>query len=515
MAKSIVKKTVVAVLILSLVLTTGLLSIKPQAVDISDNISVALWNKTGGANELTYAAVQFPSGVLPNGLNYGILDNNSYKYIGDYIEFCGCSVNSINATTDTSGYSFSTFPSTADVKYRLPIILFQNGNTIEIKVHNTYLSGIAGAPTITVKSGLTFNSSGEYSVEKDVTFKYENNKWSSSVAPAEVDITDKLAVNGWVDVGNASELKYAGLTFPSNALPNTIQYGILDNDAYKFIADYITLNGITVNSINANTDTSGYVFSTFPSTADAKYRLPVILFQNGNTIEIKIHKKYVETLGKKITVGVLSGLNISNGNKIYKVTENVNFVLENGVWSKDIPPVDMDKKVSITGFDVTGDAGELKYTRVVFEDGILPKTIGYSVIEKSNYAYIADYIAINGKTVSEINANTDVSEYNFNTFPSSVSADYALPIIVYQNGNALEVKIHRNYINSIIETGKVSGNADITVSLIKGFKLFSGGKTYMLQNNIDYKAYEYIAPDDISGKVSIDGFLKTGDENEL
>ncbi|MCQ2450316.1 MAG: hypothetical protein MJ132_09070, partial [Clostridia bacterium] len=272
MKRNFLKKTIVFLVVLGIMISSVWFIAAETETDISSSLSVSLWNATGNANELTYASLRFPSGALNRSIAYGILDNAAYQYIGDFIEFCGKPVNQINAETDTSGYTFSTFPSTADAKYRLPIILFQNGNTIEIKVHNTYLATVSDEIGITVKAGLSFTNDGRtYGIKRDVSFRYFDGSWTSGVEPTVQDISDRVAVSQWNTTGSANELTYAILSFPSDSLPAGINYGILDNVTYQYIGDYILFCGKPVNQINAETDTSGYTFSTFPSTADAKY----------------------------------------------------------------------------------------------------------------------------------------------------------------------------------------------------------------------------------------------------
>ncbi len=514
--KFIIKACALAVSIM-LLCSVIFYAVAETTVDIASDIGISLWNATGNANELTYACLQFPSGSMPNTIQYGILDNNSYKYIGDYIYFCGKSVNTINSTTDTSSYTFSTFPSSAAPQYRLPIILFQNGNNIEIKVHNKYLQSLSANPIdITVKSGLSLINGGKtYSVNSDVSFKYNNGSWESNIKPQENDITDDISLNGWFTTGGASELKYTSLVFPIGVLPSGIDYGIIDREQYKYIGDYITLNGITVNDINSSTDTSSYTFSTFPSSAAPQYRLPIILFQNGNSIEIKIHSKYLMAIGTKLNISVLKGLSIKNGNKSNTVSETVSFELKDSAWERPAEIVDLKEKVSIDGFNVTGSASELKYTIISFESGILPQSIGYGIIDNDIYKYMGDYIAVNGKTVNEINSNTSVSGYNFATFPSNADDKYKLPVIIYQNGNSLEVKIHKKYIDSLIDPVKDTNDAHIEISLLKDFSILSGKKNYLLQEDMEYEAYRYEEPTDIYSGTSINGFYKTGDKGEL
>jgi signal transduction histidine kinase len=69
-----------------------------------------------------------------------------------------------------------------------------------------------------------------------------------------------------------------------------------------YLQEYILLNGKTLKEINAETDTSSYVFSTFPSTAAAIYQIPVIVLANNGALELKVHNDYVASLGENLDI---------------------------------------------------------------------------------------------------------------------------------------------------------------------------------------------------------------------
>ena len=96
--------------------------------------------------------------------------------------------------------------------------------------------------------------------------------------------------------------------------------------------EYILFNGKTIQEINAKTDVSGYKFSTFPSNADDKYKLPIIVFENNNAIELKFHNDYLKTAGDSLEITVKKGLSIVNGQKEYVVSKDVCYALTGNVW---------------------------------------------------------------------------------------------------------------------------------------------------------------------------------------
>ena len=132
----------------------------------------------------------------------------------------------------------------------------------------------------------------------------------------EVDITESITVEGWNATGDAAELTYTRVCFEKGALPDEIEYGILDKTDWLYLQEYILFNGKTLKEINAETDTSSYQFFTFPSTASDFYKLPIIIFENNNAIELKFHNEYLNTLSGDLEITVKAGLEITNGNTI-------------------------------------------------------------------------------------------------------------------------------------------------------------------------------------------------------
>lgn len=439
--------------------------------DITENVTINGWDKTGSAGELTYTRINFGEGVLPSDLGYHILDSDigtQYHYMKDYITVNGKTVGEINAETDVSNYVFSSFPSTAADKYKLPIILFGNGNNLEVKIHNDYVATLGETVEIGVKAGFYVDgASVRYTVSKDVAVLVKG--------VLETDITANVTIDGWDLTGDAKELTYTRIKFGAGVLPETIDYGIMDSSAYKYLQEYITINGRTVADINTNTDVSSYVFSTFPSTAADVYKVPVMIFENGGTLEIKVHNTYLATLGESaaIVVGVKSGAYIENGSTTYKVTQDVTKTVREEVIISDIT-----ENVTIGGWKLAGDLSELTRTIVNFGEGVLPAGIDYGMMDNAKYGYMLDYFTINGKTIREINATTDVSSYVFHTFPSTAADKYKLPVIVFVDGDDVEIKIHNDYLASI------GGNIDVIVGVKAGLSIVNGNTTYTISQDV-------------------------------
>ncbi len=436
-------------------------------VDITENVSAAEWITQ---NELRVTYLSLGEGVIPS-IGYGIIDNNAYTYVQEYVAVNGRTIKEINTdeTLGASGWTYTVFPSTAAVKYKLPIIVYVNNGKMEIKIHSNYVETLGDRVEITAKTGLYFENGGtRYEVAEDKTFTV-----LQKVTIVEEDITENVAIEGWDTTGNSAELTYTRLSFGNGVLPNGISYGILDNPTYTYMQEYIALNGKTVKQINEETDTSNYVFSTFPSTADVKYKLPIIIYVNGNVVEIKVHNEFIKTLEGDLVITVKSGLSILNGNKKYLVTQDVSHTLSVAIEEKEIA-----ETLSLDGWAATGDAEELTYARLSLGEGVLPNGIYYDILDKPAYMYLQEYILINGKTVKQINEETDVSDYAFSTFPSTADEKYKLPIIVFENAGVIELKIHNAYVETLGDT--------IEITVKEGLYVLNGNVRYTLGKDVNY-----------------------------
>ncbi len=470
--------------------------------DVTKDVSLVSWNDQA---ELKYTNLYLGENVLPS-FAYGAIDQEAYQYVQDYIVINGKTVREINESTDTSSYTFTIFPSTADAKYRVPVMLLQDGQYLTIKVHSTYLETVQSPITITIKNGLSFENGGQEAVVKsDVVFTLKDGNWEKKgeeIVP--VDITKQIKIDGWNVTGDASELMYTIVEFGKDVLPEGLAYGVMDNENYLYIQDYITINGKTVREINANTDVSKYVFSTFPSSVADQYKVPVIVLATENHFDVKVHKDYVETLGNaNIVVGIKKGLSITNKSGVSEVAADVEKVL---VEKKTI--VDITKKIQISEWLTVGDAGELQCTFIKFGKDVLPQDLAYGVMDNANYMYIQDYITINGKTVREINASTDVSKYVFSTFPSSVADQYKVPVIVLASGDQFDVKVHKDYVKAL-------GNVDIIIEVKKGLSIANKKRISEVTANVNQKLVEKKSIVDITKKVNISEWVNTGTAGEL
>ncbi len=350
----IIKKIlgVVAALVLSVcALSVPTKSAKAEATqDVTKNVTVSDWVSQ---SEWRITYLSLGAGVIPNAIEYGIIDNPSYAYVQDYIAVNGRAVSEINADQSLGAlhWTYTIFPSTADMRFQVPVIMFVNNNMVEIKIHSQYVEMLGDSVEVTVKSGLYFDNGGiRYEVQEDKSFTV----WEKVVITEE-DITDKISLQGWDPAGSALELTYTRLTFGTDILPSGIDYGVLDKTEYMYLQEYILLNGKTLKEINTQTDTSSYVFSTFPSTAAAIYQIPVIVLANNGALELKVHNDYVASLGENLDITVKAGLYLLNGDKKYIVSEDIEYTYMEGTW------MDKNKTYAITYFVNGEQYGETTY----------------------------------------------------------------------------------------------------------------------------------------------------------
>ena len=299
------------------------------------------------------------------------------------------------------------------------------------------------------------------------------------------DLTESVSLSNWKISGNKNELHIAQLSFDGGLLS---EFNI-DGDAiaeykYGYLMDYITFNGVTVREISEETDLDGYVFSTFPSNSNPKYKLPILLFQNANDkncLDIMVHNKYFENVQGQIEITVLEGFYLEKDGTRYEVNEDVVYYLAEDIWLRD---TEISEKIMVSGWSAVGQDGERMETTVgLGKDALKGMDVGYGATENGAYGYLAEYITVNGKTVADINYETDVSDYSF---PENTSDEYRLPILVKQVGDTFKVKIHNRYVQSL------GMNAEVTVGVKAGLRLENPfvGRAYTLGSDFSVCVYQ-------------------------
>jgi len=134
-------------------------------------------------------------------------------------------------------------------------------------------------------------------------------------------------------------------------------------------------------------------------------------------------------------------------------------------------------------------------------------TTSYSVTDGSNRA-VQDYITFNGRTMRDINTNTDTSDWSFDMFPSSMGGIYAVPVVclVSANTNYLDLRIHTNLLKEI------EGDC-FNIGIKNGLTFIEGEKTYIYTGND--VTYYYMGTDWTAEKKAVTELSTRGDKTPL
>lgn len=263
--------------------------------------------------------------------------NKDYSNALDYIYFNGRSIAEINAESDDA-YG-STFGAIVDNGDCAPIAVLYNelndtSSYLQIWVPTGYPNMEATADenhkSIEIKSGFSITQDSiTYTVTEDVEWVNVNGSWVNAnqiFAASEVTI-DNVRVDGV-----AKELYKVDIT--SDVWNITCNYyDFMYGGQYEEYRKFIFINGVSIFDINANTNDSSYVYSTFPMTGadDATFAHPVLIEthaqNNGDPHKITLwmHKDYINSLNGEIVVTLGAGYSAFTNGKYLE--ENVDFAL--------------------------------------------------------------------------------------------------------------------------------------------------------------------------------------------
>ena len=393
----------------------------------------------------------------------------------DYITINGKTIGQIKAENPDYDYSTSAHGNIKNGGVYAPIFTHMSKGDIGRGVTENYIQIFIPTdlidPSTVTEIGLDekiFNLNGtvKYGLTEDITFMKKNGAW---VDTRNMVSSENTTISEAYEGGNANELYKVDITSPKwtfTCNEYDLMYG-----GYAAQRQNVFINGVSVYDINANTDDSGYTYSTFPMTGadDATFAHPVIFqtIKGGNTMTLWIHKDYMETLNENITVTVgenftyggvsmleeVSKVVLERAATLYTVTvdgvpqtvtagecavapttptkaedENYTYTFDN--WYIVDTDTVFDFSMAINqDYDVESRfTAHAKVTEVAvsFTSAVLDKeyhaTYGYSVrinteglqwatshnwVAAEEWASIADYTLINGKTVTEINAGID------------------------------------------------------------------------------------------------------------
>lgn len=120
----------------------------------------------------------------------------------------------------------------------------------------------------------------------------------------------------------------------------------------------------------------------------------------------------------------------------------------------------------VANWDTTSNSDfavfDVSFSRDAFMNDSMA-SIGYRINDGSDYkhinedfSYLQDYIVFNDETMRSINENTDVSDYEFVTFPSSAGKPYNVPVMIYAGSRStFQIRVHKDWLNDkgLIESG--------------------------------------------------------------
>lgn len=221
-----------------------------------------------------------------------------------------------------------------------------------------------------------------------------------------------------------------------------------------------------------------------------------------------------------------------NGNAdgvIYEVKETVTFKKsENGAWAMVLPETDISATFGVNAGNNNSDSTIITLSTAA--DISAPTGSGKWLMD--NMTELQNYLTLNGKSVKQINDETDDSAYVYTEFPGTLGGVYAVPVRVMfvQNGNNAEFKfyIHNDYYKTLSEsltigikagfarsntaaTANMAVKTDVAINIVKAdatvnfFNALNGGSA-----NGYYHAYVYtnFFKGNLLGYAMIDGGYK-------
>ena len=206
---------------------------------------------------------------------------------------------------------------------------------------------------------------------------------------------------------------------------------------------------------------------------------PILVQVDGNLIKLKIMCEYVAAGSFSLTFKTGFVWNNADGETL-KVTNDVKYVYEDGNFVKE---TERDTVI-------IDDVFSVRATTVDAVDSVI-YTIDSSVefFTDNNwlmdhYTDLQNYIAVNGKTVSEINAETDDSDYSYTEFPGTNGGVFAVPVRVHfgaENGKTrLNVYIHKDYL---------AVNPLSSIGVKAGFATKDATRIYTVDKDVIFYAY--------------------------
>ena len=412
----------------------------------------------------------------------------------------GASVHEINTTVDDSAYVYSTAPSSNNdgtfeyngVTYDLfknPVVLYGSGDTLKLFIHKDYIESLgAGVEVVvTINVGFAYLDKvvGEEVSAVVMTVGGGDAPVEPPVETETTDITSELTFinQGEYYTGTATYL----IRTTNNYWTKVPQGGCLNEYDFELPGagqeqmHYIYFNGTSLAEINANDD--GSYGSAQENIANGGRYAPIMVFMGTDGGDYSYIQLYIPNAYPSGTaaenhksIKIAKGFSVTENDVTYVVTEDVEWINENGTWTKVGNDIGSDVDVTINSATVDGEASELYKVEIV-------SSLWNSTRDPFDYNYAAfvsfrQLIFINGKSVHEINTTVDDSAYVYGSSPSKdhdnkfqfEGNEYDIfknPIVIYAKGNTITLWIHKDYVASLGE------NVSLIVELKSGFN-FAG-----------------------------------------
>ena len=387
--------------------------------------------------------------------------NASSDYVFQNILLNGKSLYELNKTTDTTGWAWDVFPSTAGAQYEKPVLGYikDTNGRIQLRIHKNLSNALLaedGYVKLTVKKGFMLNG---YIVGADTTFELMS-----------VQTAGPITIDTWNPYPGASQLYYAYLHFDGFCVQDDYS-GDSNSDA---TLQHIKINGRSISEINANTDVSGWTWEIFPSTAGAQYQKAIMTHTDGTgKLQLRIHKNLYDAIIAEY--GALE-ITVDKGLMLHGYLNKTETTLVKNSKGLFVEPTYLDANAaSVSRWQPLSNV-KLNYFDINFT--AFPK-LDYQMMDVAAYAYLGNMITVNGVKMSDINKNTNVSGWEWLQFPSTAGAAYQKPFVTLINAGRMEVRMHDNYWNAIKEEG-------LKIGLLPGYYIENGGTMYALSEEVTY-----------------------------
>lgn len=428
---------------------------------------------------------QLNSRGLTAGTDYKLLDDASYMYLQKLVKINGKTMEWWNRNTDVSGYSaWGKFPSTAGATYQKPFVPYvEGGGYMKIRIKNDWWNANAKGDSIEVSIAphvYIVSASNAYAVTEEMTWVREGT-WAVSATKS----------GEWNYKSNITEVNASGVTisytsYSSSAHLWTFNVGFAgftvtgyDNvNLSKAVTDFIKINGKTITEINseyASAAASEWDGGTFPqnnSGTPAFYKKPVLFYVGSSgSLDIRMWDGVFNDVRQNeyyFTVTVCAGLFI-NGTKLTESKELVFSEETNSFIAESSIDYIYPGEISVSRWQPLNDVIYFDINYEPFQAGT-----NYKMMDDASYYYLANLIRINGVSMKDINANTEVSGYSaWETFPSSAGATYQKPFVTLIADGKMEVRMKLDWWNA----NKGDGNS-IEISVVPGTFITKNAVTY-------------------------------------